>query len=71
MSVLAQNSYSNSAICRPRASLFARLLQTVETWQKRHQSRRELLQVEAHMLDDMGIDWVDAQREARKPFWRD
>lgn len=70
MSVLAQNSFSNSAICQPRGSVITRLLQMVETWQQRHQSRKELLQVEAHMLEDMGIDWVDAQREARKPFWR-
>lgn len=37
---------------------------------QRHCSRRQLLCLDSHLLDDIGIDRTDAEREARKPFWK-
>ncbi|EPC02051.1 hypothetical protein L861_20575 [Litchfieldella anticariensis FP35 = DSM 16096] len=37
---------------------------------QRHCSRRQLLRLDDHLLDDIGIDRIDAQREGRKPFWK-
>lgn len=37
---------------------------------RRHQSRTELIRMNAHMLKDIGLTYADAEREANKPFWR-
>ncbi len=31
--------------------------------------RRQLAELEPHLLEDIGIDRNDAQREASRPFW--
>ncbi|KAA0010229.1 DUF1127 domain-containing protein [Billgrantia pellis] len=44
-----------------------------DRWQylrQRHHSRRRLVDLDQHLLDDVGLDRPTAQREARKPFWR-
>ncbi|MDR5861083.1 DUF1127 domain-containing protein [Halomonas eurihalina] len=38
-------------------------------WQ-RHHTRRRLGDLDARLLDDVGISAARAEREARKPFWR-
>ncbi|MFM9270383.1 DUF1127 domain-containing protein [Halomonas elongata] len=38
-------------------------------WQ-RHHTRRRLRDLDARLLDDVGISAAQAEREARKPFWR-
>ncbi|MBV1787256.1 DUF1127 domain-containing protein [Marinobacterium sp. D7] len=37
---------------------------------QRQAQRRRLLQLENHMLKDMGLSLVDAHREGRKHFWQ-
>lgn len=37
---------------------------------QRHRSRRELLNLDDHLLADIGIDRDMVEREVRKPFWR-
>ena len=39
-------------------------------WLTRHRERRKLETLSDHMLKDMGISRVDAEREALKKFWR-
>ena len=47
-----------------------RMIDLVFLWQERAHSRYRLLQLDDRMLKDIGIDRVEAMREAAKPFWR-
>ena len=38
---------------------------------RRQRQRTSLLQLDDRMLRDMGISRLEAERESRKPFWRD
>jgi uncharacterized protein YjiS (DUF1127 family) len=49
---------------------FAALVRAVPGWLARHRSRRNLMQLDAHMLRDIGLSLEDASVEAAKPFWR-
>lgn len=48
----------------------ARLGGKVKRWWQRQMGRRELARLDEQGLRDLGITRDDAQREARKPFWR-
>jgi uncharacterized protein YjiS (DUF1127 family) len=50
----------------PLRSLVERLLR----WQSRAQQRRMLLELDDHMLKDIGLTRADVWQETRKPFWR-
>lgn len=39
-------------------------------WYRRATTRRELAGLDGHRLRDLGLDPVDAQREAAKWFWQ-
>ncbi len=47
-----------------------RMRRTVLVWQERSMYRRELSELDGHMLDDIGISRANAMREINKPFWR-
>ena len=47
------------------------LAQTVLTWELRRAGRHALRDLDAHLLDDIGLTAVDARIEADKPFWQD
>ena len=40
------------------------------SWQYRYRYRRELADLDDHMLRDIGITRLDAQAEARRHFWQ-
>lgn len=40
-------------------------------WEMRRITRRRLATLDSHLLNDIGIDALSAEREAEKPFWRD
>jgi uncharacterized protein YjiS (DUF1127 family) len=42
----------------------------VELWLQRRGQRRTLLELNDHMLKDIGISRCEAMLEGRKPFWR-
>lgn len=42
----------------------------VWSWQYRYHYRRELGELDDHLLRDIGISRLDARVETRKPFWR-
>jgi uncharacterized protein YjiS (DUF1127 family) len=48
-----------------------RLLAAIVTWQQRYDLRQHLLEMDAHLLDDIGFSRAEARQEAAKPFWRD
>lgn len=50
--------------------LLSRLIDTFHIWRKRQQDRRQLAQLSARDLHDVGLSWSDIVYEAEKPFWR-
>ena len=42
----------------------------VSHWAVRRRDRRELANLDEHMLDDIGLSASEAYEEASKPFWR-
>jgi len=54
------------ATARPR-----RLLKTLGRWYTNWRTRRQLAELPAHLLKDVGISRSDAQCEVAKPFWKD
>jgi len=48
-----------------------RLVATMATWQQRYELRRHLLELDQHLLEDMGMSRAKARQEAAKPFWQD
>jgi uncharacterized protein YjiS (DUF1127 family) len=52
--------------------IYAMIAQTVSVlleWQERARQRRQLMALDARMLQDVGLTRADAVREAGKPFW--
>ncbi len=49
----------------------SRLFATVVTWQQRYELRRHLLELDARLLEDIGLSRAQARHEAAKPFWKD
>jgi len=43
---------------------------TVLDWQDRVRQRRNLLEMDDHLLRDIGLSRADLEHEAAKPFWR-
>lgn len=39
-------------------------------WNERARQRRQLARLDDRLLGDIGLSRVDAEQEARKPFWR-
>jgi uncharacterized protein YjiS (DUF1127 family) len=39
-------------------------------WVARDRQRRELQELDERLLRDIGIDRIEAMREAARPFWR-
>lgn len=48
----------------------ASLLKTLSAWDSRSRQRRNLAEMDAHLLADIGISRKDATIEASKPFWQ-
>ena len=68
---------SYSAYVAPRSSFSARLgdtlsaaLATPRLWARRRHDRRALLQLDDHMLRDIGVDRRQAEAMGSRPFWR-
>ena len=54
----------------PRPTLRQRLVLTLVVWQQRAQARRDLAQMDARSLRDIGISPAAAAYESGQPFWR-
>ena len=66
MSTLTHESMTN----HHQSGIFARIGETLHVWRKRQQDRRQLAELTARDLHDVGISWSDIVYEAEKPFWR-
>lgn len=54
----------------PTPSRLNATLCLIGTWISRARERRDLTELDDHLLRDVGIDPENARREANKPFWR-
>ncbi|MGL5812489.1 MAG: DUF1127 domain-containing protein [Aeromonas sp.] len=53
-----------------QTNLMARVKTTVLTWLERSRSRRQLSELPAYLLKDIGLNEADRYQETTKPFWR-
>ncbi|WP_199711749.1 DUF1127 domain-containing protein [Alginatibacterium sediminis] len=51
-------------------SLLVRMHDIGETWLKRQKTRRQLAQMPAYLLRDVGLTEADRYSESRKHFWQ-
>jgi uncharacterized protein YjiS (DUF1127 family) len=47
-----------------------RLFTAMVIWQQRYALRQHLLEMDARLLEDIGLSRAEARREAAKPFWK-
>ena len=66
MSILTHESMTN----HHGSGFFAQLCETFHTWRQRQIQRRQLAELTARDLHDVGLSWSDIAYEAEKPFWR-
>ncbi|MGH6899721.1 MAG: DUF1127 domain-containing protein [Geminicoccaceae bacterium] len=60
-----------TSIHRPAGSaLWTQVVEVLLTWVERTRQRRQLGQLSAHMLKDIGLSRADVEIEMSKPFWR-
>jgi uncharacterized protein YjiS (DUF1127 family) len=52
------------------SGFFAQLRETFHIWRQRQRDRRQLAELSARDLHDVGLSWSDVAYEAEKPFWR-
>jgi uncharacterized protein YjiS (DUF1127 family) len=64
------SGYAGRRSADSSADLIQRLTDTLKIWKSRIASRRELMELDAHMLRDIGLSDLEAHTEASKPFWR-
>ena len=63
--ILQQNHQKVPLSTRVRAGI-----KMVNGWLQRHHQRRQLAQLDGHLLRDIGVDTEQADAEVRKPFWK-
>lgn len=68
----AGHTISRPAIHRDRliADIFVTCAQSIGHWIERRGQRRALAGLEDYRLKDIGVSREQADREARKPFWK-
>jgi uncharacterized protein YjiS (DUF1127 family) len=55
----------------PLAGTFTAFAKVIGIWRERSRDRRELSQLDARSLRDLGLNPGNIEFEANKPFWRD
>jgi uncharacterized protein YjiS (DUF1127 family) len=58
-------------IGRWSADAAASIKSTLREWNRRQSTRKALLEMNDHLLMDIGISRADALREGKKAFWQD
>jgi len=53
------------------AGIFIGSIRTLRKWNHRYQTRKLLLDLDDHILKDIGISRADAFQEGKKAFWKD
>jgi len=70
---VARRTSAGVAGFAPRQGLLSMahtLVKTLRTWQRRAEERRQLLDMDDHLLADIGLTHADAVAEAEKPVWK-
>lgn len=67
--VYRDNAQNADTVLAAMGRALAGIVETLARWQEVSIQRRRLLELDAHMLKDIGISRADAVREARRPFW--
>lgn len=55
---------------RDRVGTLISFFEPLLVWEARLRQRRQLAEMDDHLLQDAGIARADALQEAQKPFWR-
>ncbi len=55
----------------PRLGSVSVLARLFQTWRTRVKARRALSRLDDHMLRDIGLDRLTANREVSRRFWQD
>jgi uncharacterized protein YjiS (DUF1127 family) len=55
---------------RLRHRLLSRVAETLGLWRRHYLTRRHLRQLDRRSLADIGLDAIEQEREAGKPFWK-
>jgi uncharacterized protein YjiS (DUF1127 family) len=63
-------STSNSAFVHQGAERLVQWIEAVSGMFRRRRQRQALLELEDHLLADIGVTRAQAEQEARKPFWK-
>ena len=58
-----------SSLLAATRGVLAGMVETLLRWQELSMQRRRLLELDGHMLKDIGLSRADAVREAKRPFW--
>ena len=66
----AAYSAPRSTIFRTLGLLLSTTMAAPRLWARRRYDRRALLQLDDHLLRDIGLDRVRAETMAARPFWR-
>jgi uncharacterized protein YjiS (DUF1127 family) len=53
-----------------RHEVLSRMAETLGLWRRHYLTRRHLRQLDRRGLADIGIDAIEQEREAGKPFWK-
>ena len=53
----------------PLAIVALRVAVTLTKWSERRRTRLQLKHLDDHLLNDIGLDRLTAQREANRKFW--
>jgi uncharacterized protein YjiS (DUF1127 family) len=69
MSTVNHSIRSSQSLARP-AQRHAGLRATLALWLQRSRTRRELSELPAYLLKDIGLNEADRYQEASKPFWQ-
>jgi uncharacterized protein YjiS (DUF1127 family) len=64
-----QTEGAASSLLAATRKVLAGTVETLLRWQELSMQRRRLLELDAHMLKDIGLSRADAVREAKRPFW--
>jgi len=67
-----QNNFSLSlSTCEQNKPFsFAKIKKVVRIWIERSRQRKQLAQLEDHLLEDIGLTRSQIQNEIAKPFWK-
>ena len=74
MTLVSQPTPLNTIVIPAPSTLVARLLVAsavkVETWVMRRRTRKHLRELPDHLLQDIGLTYVQKDMECRKMFWK-